>query len=127
MVTNLESSRPSFIYEKIYCDRGRMEGYIKNHKTFLLSDRISCRAFAANHFRLFLHSAAYVLMHTLSRIGLRGTKYGRANFDTLRIRLLKIAGRVCEMKTKVVFHLPESWPLARRYARTLYQLGKAVP
>ena len=127
VVTSLESSRPSFIYEEVYCARGRMEGYIKNHKTFLLSDRTSCRAFAANHFRLFLHSAAYVLMHTLSRVGLKGTKYGRANFDTLRNRLLKIAARVCEMKTKIVFHVPESWPLARLHARILRQLGKAVP
>ena len=127
VVTNLERSRPSFIYQKVYCARGRMEGFIKNHKTFLLSDRTSCRAFKANHFRLFLHSAAYVLLHTLSRIGLRGTRYGRANFDTLRNRLLKIAGRVCEMKTKVVFHLPESWSLERIYERTLHQLGKAVP
>lgn len=127
VVTNLESSRPSFIYEKVYCARGRMEGFIKNHKTFLQSGRTSCRAFAANQFRLFLHSAAYVLLHTLARIGLRGTKYGRANFDTLRIRLLKIAGRVCEMKTKIVFHLPESWPLARLYGRTLCHLGRAGP
>ena len=127
VTTSFESSRPSFLYEKVYCDRGRMEGFIKNHKTFLRSDRTSCRAFKANHFRLFLHSAAYVLMHTLSRIGLKGTRFGRANFDTLRNRLLKIAGRVCEMKTKVVFHLPESWPLERSYGTALYQLGKAVP
>ena len=127
VVTNLESSRPSFIYQKVYCARGRMEGFIKNHKTFLQSDRTSCRAFKANHFRLFLHSAAYVLLHTLSRIGLRGARYDRANFDTIRNRLLKIAGRVCEMKTKVVFHLPESWSLERIYGRTLYHLGKTVP
>ena len=38
--------------------RGRMEGFIKNHKTYLHSDRTSCHTFEANHFRLFLHSAA---------------------------------------------------------------------
>jgi len=40
VVTNLTSTRPSFIYEKVYF--GRMEGYIKNHKNGLQSDRISC-------------------------------------------------------------------------------------
>lgn len=127
VATSFRSSRPSFLYRQVYCARGRMEGFIKNHKTFLQSDRISCRTFEANHFRLFLHSAAYVLLHTLARIGLRGTRFNRANFDTLRNRLLKIAGRVCEMKTKVVFHMSESWPLERIYGRTLHHLGKAVP
>ena len=72
----------------------QMEGFIKNHKTFLRSDRTSCRAFGANHFRLFLHSATYVLLHTLARIGLRGTKWAQLRFDTIRNRLLKIAGRL---------------------------------
>jgi len=33
VVTNLRSSQPSFIYTEIYCSRGRMEGFLKNHKT----------------------------------------------------------------------------------------------
>ena len=106
VVTRFQSSRPSFIYERVYCARGAMEGFIKNHKTFLHSDRTSCRAFGANHFRLFLHSAAYVLMHTLARIGLRGTKWGRARFDTIRNRLLKIAGRVKRIENQS--HLPSA-------------------
>lgn len=127
VVTSLRSSRPSFIYQKVYCARGAMEGFIKNHKTFLHSDRTSCHAFCANHFRLFLHSAAYVLLHTLARIGLRGTKWPRANFDTIRNRLLKVAARVCELKTKVVFHLPESSTLKQGCGSILHNLGKAVP
>ena len=50
--------------------RGRMEGFIKNHKTYLHSDRTSCNRFEANQFRLFLHSAAYLLLHALKDIGL---------------------------------------------------------
>ena len=42
VVTSFRSSRPSFIYQKAYCARGAMEGFIKNHKTFLHSDRTSC-------------------------------------------------------------------------------------
>lgn len=60
VVTNLESSQASFIYDHIYCARGKMEGFIKDHKTYLRSDRTSCHRFTANQFRLFLHSAAYV-------------------------------------------------------------------
>ncbi|ETW94651.1 MAG: hypothetical protein ETSY1_33905, partial [Candidatus Entotheonella factor] len=63
IVTNIKLSRKAYIYETIYCGRGQMENYIKDHKRFLHSDRTSCHKFEANQFRLFLHSAAYVLMH----------------------------------------------------------------
>ena len=56
VVTNIRNRTPKFLYEKVYCARGRMEGFIKNHKTFLHSDRTSCHRFPANQFRLFLHS-----------------------------------------------------------------------
>ncbi len=110
VVTNFQSSRPSFIYQKVYCARGAMEGFIKNHKTFLHSDRTSCRAFGANHFRLFLHSAAYVLLHTLARIGLRGTKWARARFDTIRNRLLE--DRRARARVENQSHLPSDRVMA---------------
>ena len=87
VVTNLESSRASFIYQSIYCARGQMENFIKNHKTFLHSDRTSCHTFEANQFRLFLHSAAYVLLHTLAHIGLQGTIFHSLMMHNIRFLL----------------------------------------
>ncbi len=55
----------------IYCARGQAENEIKDHKRYLKSDRTSCHRFEANQFRLFLHSAAYVLLDTLRREVLR--------------------------------------------------------
>ncbi len=127
VVTNLESSQPSFIYKDVYCARGRMENFIKNHKTFLHSDRTSCHTFEANHFRLFLHSVAYVLMHALATIGLRGTKWVNAQFNTLQNRILKVAARVCELKTKIKFHLPTAFPLQHLYRKILDNLSTGVP
>ena len=75
VVTNLKSSQPSYICKNVYCTRGRMENFIKNHKTFLHSDRTSCHTFEASDFRLLLHSAAYVLMHTLAEKGLTTTQW----------------------------------------------------
>jgi DDE family transposase len=111
VVTNLQSSTAKFIYEQVYCARGRMEGFIKDHKTFLHSDRTSCHRFEANQFRLFLHSAAYVLMHTLREQGLRGTRWATAQFNTIQNRILKIGARVIERATKIQFHFPTSYPL----------------
>lgn len=125
IVTNLETPRNAWIYETIYCGRGRMENYIKDHKLFLHSDRTSCHKFEANQFRLFLHSAAYVLMHTLRTQGLRGTAWAKAQFDQMQIRILKVGARIEELKTKVMFHFPSSFPLKWLYERVLTNLSRS--
>ena len=127
VVTSLQSSQPSFIYQTIYCARGRMENYIKDHKTFLRSDRTSCHTWEANQFRLFLHSAAYVLLQTLAEIGLAHTLWVQAQFNTLQRRLLNVGARVNELKTKITFHLPTSFPLKEIFRKILFQLHTAYP
>jgi hypothetical protein len=123
IVTNLHHTRKAYIYETIYCGRGQMENYIKDHKRFLYSDRLSCHKFEANQFRLFLHSAAYVLMHYLRAIGLQGSDWSRAQFDQIQLRMLKVGARVEELKTKIKFHFPSSFPLKALYARVLANLS----
>ena len=104
-----------------------MENYIKDHKTFLLSDRTSCHSWEANQFRLFLHSAAYVLLQTLEEIGLAHTHWEQVQFNTLQRRLLKVGARVNELKTQIIFHLPTSFPLKEIFRKTLLQLHTAYP
>ena len=122
VVTNLTSCQPSFIYERIYCARGRMEGFIKNHKNGLSSDRTSCHRFEANQCRLFLHSAAYVLLHTLVTEHLPDTKWVSAQFDTIQKRLLKVGARITELATKIKIQFPGAFPLKATYQR----LGAAL-
>jgi hypothetical protein len=124
IVTNLQTPRNAWIYETIYCGRGQMENYIKDHKLFLHSDRTSCHRFAANQFRVLLHSAAYVLMQTLRTRGLRGTAWAKAQFDQIQIRILKVGARVEELKTKVRFHFPSSFPLRELYKTVMTKLAK---
>jgi hypothetical protein len=40
----------------------------------------------------------------------RRSRFSVAQFDTLRLRLIKIAARVVEMKTQIRLHLPTSCP-----------------
>jgi len=110
-VTSLESSLPSFLYETVYCGRGQMENFIKEHKIALKSGRTSCHSFIANCFRVMLHSAAYVIMHAFREKALAGTSLARAQFDTIRLKLLKIGAEVRELKTKLHFILPASCPV----------------
>ena len=127
VVTNIKLPRKAYIYETIYCGRGQMENYIKDHKRFLHSDRISCHKFEANQFRLFLHSAAYVLMHNLRTRGLQGTAWSRAQFDQIQLRVLKVGVRIEELKTKIRFHFPSSFPLKGLYERIVSNLSRPAP
>jgi hypothetical protein len=106
IVSSLQNIRAKELYEKGYCARGAAELRIKDHKTYLHSDRMSCSSFLANQFRLFLHSAAYVLIHTLQNEVLKGTEYCHATMKTIQLKLIKIAARVKIMKSKVCIELP---------------------
>lgn len=101
---------PLAVYDT-YVDRGQCENFIKDFKNALSADRLSDHRFFANQFRLLLHAAAYWLLGTL-RAQLTGTELAQAQFDTLRLRLLKIAGRVRELLTCVRLHLAASHPSA---------------
>ena len=117
VVTDL-SAGAKYLYETVYCGRARAELMIKEHKCFLKSSRTSCHTAEANQFRLFVHSAAYVVMHGLRETVLKGTELASATFDTIRLRLLKTAARVEVGKTFVRFHMPANSPVAAVFAKT---------
>ena len=110
VVTNLKKRNARVLYEDCYCRRGQAENHIKSWKTHLAADRTSCTKATANQLRLFLHSGAYWIMWGL-RVSMPKKSIWRvAQFDTLRLRLIKIAARVVEMKTMIRVHLPTSCP-----------------
>jgi hypothetical protein len=122
IVTSLPGSA-EHLYEKVYCQRGQAENFIKQHKAQLASDRTSCRDPRANQFRLILHTAAYWLLHTLRAAAPKRSTWARFEFATLRLRLLKIAARVIEGAARIRVSLPSACPdaamfrwLARRFA-----------
>lgn len=125
IITNLKHSKYKFIYETLYCGRGAMELLIKEHKNHLYSDRTSCSGFQANQFRLFIHSIAYILLHTFREKHLKNTEFAKAQFNTIRLKLLKIGARVVEMTTKIKIHLPSSYPLKKEFAQIRLSLCSA--
>ena len=87
-----------------------MELYNKERKTYLKSDKMSCNSFAANQFKLFLHSAAYVLIHTLRTEVLDYTEYATASMKTIQLSHIKVATYVKEMKTCIRVEFPKQFP-----------------
>ena len=118
VVTNLTKLNPRKVYEDDYCRRGQAENHIKSWKTHLAADRTSCTKATANQLRLFLHAGSYWIMWGLRVSMPKKSMWRVAQFDTLRLRLIKIAARVVEMKTMIRVHLPTSCPgqQAIRYA-----------
>ncbi len=97
------------LYERGYCPRGIMELRIKDHKLYLKSDRASCSRFQANQFRLFLHSIAYVLIHTLQKEVLKGTEFENSTMGTIQLKLFKVGAFIRELKNKIKIELPKSY------------------
>src|SRR5947208_2537542 len=110
IVTKLKTRNARGLYEDVYCRRGQAENHIKSWKTHLAADRTSCTKATANQLRLFLHAGAYWLMWGLRVSMPKRSMWRVAQFDTLRLRLIKIAARVVEMKTMLRVHLPTSCP-----------------
>ncbi len=126
VVTNLRTGSAEWLYDTLYCARGQAEKLIKLHKSQLASDRTSCRSALANQVRLVLHTAAYWLMLTVRDAIPKPQPLATAEFTTLRLRLLKVAGRITETAARVRIALASACPeaeLFRGVARSLQLAG----
>ncbi len=110
IVTNLPGGSARALYERTYCQRGQAENHLKAWKRHLAADRTSCCRTSANQFRLMLHTGAYWLLWSLRSLMPKRSTWRVAQFDTLRLRLVKLAARVVALKTRVVVHLPSACP-----------------
>jgi hypothetical protein len=110
------------LYDKLYCQRGDAENRIKEQQLGLFADRTSCHAFGANQFRVLLSAAAYVLVETLRRVGLVGTELAAAQVGTIRLKLLKIGGRIMRSVRRIVIHLASGSPLQDLFHTILWRL-----
>ena len=110
IVTSLGGGSARTIYQNGYCQRGRAENHIKAWKCHLAADRTSCSEATANQFRLFLHAGAYWLLWSLRSLMPRRSSWRVAQFDTMRLRLIRLATRVVELESKIRLHFPTSTP-----------------
>jgi hypothetical protein len=118
VVTNL-SAQPwpaQRLYEELYCQRGEMENRIKEQLS-LFAGRVSTETLRANQLRLYFSAMAYVLMHGLRRLGLKGTELERAQATTIRLRLLKIGAQIRITARKVWLSMASSFPLQRLFGQ----------
>jgi Transposase DDE domain group 1 len=124
VVTSLPEPRfaARALYEDLYCARGDMENRIKEQQLCLFADRTSCQTMRANQLRLWLSSAAYVLVQALRQHGLKDTPLAQARCDTIRLKLLKIGAIVRVTVRRVWFCLASSCPSQAIFAQVFDNL-----
>ena len=126
----LSGARESFansLYEDEYCARGDMENRIKEQQLCLFADRTSAATMRANELRLWFSSVAYTLMTALRRLGLEGTDLSKARCDTIRLKLLKIGGRIRVTVRNVWVSLAESCPYQDLFRQVYDHLARLSP
>jgi hypothetical protein len=124
VVTTLDHVSARLVYEHAYCGRGDAENRIKDFKNALQGDRLSCTTYVANAFRLLLHAFAYRLLDALrTHLAVVAPELGRAQFDTIRLRLLKVAAQVRQSVRRIVVALPSAFGLADVFAQVAARLG----
>jgi len=116
VVTNITGGSAEWLYDTLYCARGQAENLIKLHKAQLASDRTSCRSPLANQVRLVLHTAAYWLLLKVRDAIPRPQPLAKAEFTTLRLRLIKIAARISETASRVRVAFAAAHPEAALFA-----------
>ncbi len=127
VVTSFMYGTAEWLYDSLYCARGQAENLIKLHKSQLSSDRTSCRSALANQLRLVLHTAAYWLMLTLRDAIPKPQPLARAEFATVRARLLKVAARITETASRVRIAFAAACPEADLFRSIVHSLQPAAP
>jgi len=127
VVTNIAGGTAEWLYAELYCARGQAENLIKLHKTQLASDRTSCRAATANQMRLVLHTAAYWLVLAVREAIPKTHALAKAEFTTLRFRLLKVAARFTETASRVRIAFASACPDAVLFRHLASSITPAAP
>jgi len=124
VVTSLSAERMDArqLYEEFYCARGNMENRIKEQQLDMFADRTSASTIRANQLRLYLSSAAYILMHALRRLGLKDTELDHAQCQTIRLKLLKIGAQIRVTVRNIWISLAEGYPYVDIFAAVFRNL-----
>lgn len=99
VVTSNRCNTSKTIY-KHYAGRGEMELWIKDLKS-LRGDRMSCKSFLANQFRLFLYAAADIMLYDLRHKAFRNTDIETMTVDSFVKRIMLSAVMIKEQKCAV--------------------------
>ncbi len=74
-----------------------------------------------------LHTVAFWLLLSLRGLAPRTSFWRDAQFDTIRLCLIKVAGRVTEMVTRIKIALPSAFPYQAGFVDLAGRVAKLPP
>src|SRR5947207_4903586 len=110
------------VYEAVYCARGDMENRIKEQQLGLFADRTSTGTMRGNQLRLYFSSIAYILMHDLRRLALKGTELEKAQCTSIRLKVLKIGAQVHVTVRRVWIRMAAGYPYKEAFQQAFDNL-----
>ena len=116
IVTNMDLSPEKIIM--FYCNRGRMENFVKEGKNGFDFGAVSSRSETVNANRFQVHVLAYNIFNWFKRLVLPETMR-KLMADTIRLKLIKIASRLVRSAGYMVFKLCSSCPYKKEFYKTL--------
>ena len=124
IVTNMDMSpEGTFLF---YCNRGRMENFIKEGKGGFDFAAVGSRSEIVNANRFQIHVLAYNLFNYFRRLALPESM--RSNLvGTIRMKLIKIAARMVRSGRYVIFKLCSSCPYKKEFYGTLDNIRRLSP
>ncbi len=121
IVTNMQLKPESLV--KYYCNRGRMENFIKESKNGFDFDSMSSHSKVVNANRLQISMLAYNLFNWFKRLALP-ENMRKLQVDTIRLKLIKIASRIVRSARYIIFKLCSSCPYKTEFYETLENIRK---
>ena len=116
IVTNMDL-KPSEII-KFYCNRGKMENFIKESKSGFDMDAMSSHSMLINTNRMQISVLVYNIFNWFRRLVLPKSMR-KFQIDTVRLKLLKIAGKMVCSARYITFKLCSSCPYKEAFIETL--------
>jgi hypothetical protein len=124
IVTNMDLGPEKAIM--FYCNRGRMENFIKEGKNGFDFAAVSSASENVNANRFQVHALAYNLFNWFRRLALPKAMR-KLMVDTIRLKLMKIATRLVQSARYKIFKLCSSCPYKKEFYETLEKIRGLKP
>lgn len=123
IVTNMDMKPSKIIL--FYCNRGRMENFIKESKSGFDMDTMSSHSMTVNSNRMQISVLVYNIFNWFRRLVLPKSMR-KLQVDTVRLKLLKIAAKMVHSARYIIFKLCSSCPYKEAFVETLKNI-KLLP
>lgn len=120
IVTNMDMKPMNVI--QFYCNRGRMENFIKESKHGFDMDTMSSHSMLINSNRMQISALVYNVFNWFRRLVLPKTMR-KLQIDTVRLKLLKIAAKMVQAARYTIFKLCSSCPYKESFIETFRNIS----